>query len=123
MASLASQVQAYLISKGKTEEQAKGFFSNEPAEIELTDTGSGAKITTWNVSGIKKPTNSQLTAVDADATKLNTNNAVKKKRRREYNSLADQLDMLYKDIVADKLDTTGDWAKHIKAVKDANPKS
>ena len=26
------------------------------------------------------------------------------------------------DIVAGKLDTTGTWATHIKAVKDANPK-
>ena len=39
-----------------------------------------------------------------------------------YSSLGDQLDMLYQDIVAGKLDTTGTWATHIKAVKDANPK-
>jgi len=39
-----------------------------------------------------------------------------------YASFGDQLDMLYKDIVAGKLDTTGMWATHIKAVKDANPK-
>ena len=39
-----------------------------------------------------------------------------------YASFGDQLDMLYKDIVAGKLDTTGVWATHIKAVKDANPK-
>jgi hypothetical protein len=39
-----------------------------------------------------------------------------------YASLEDQLDMLYHDIVAGKLDTTGTWATHIKAVKDANPK-
>ncbi len=39
-----------------------------------------------------------------------------------YASLGDQLDMLYKDILAGKLDTTGTWATHIKAVKDANPK-
>ena len=39
-----------------------------------------------------------------------------------YASLGDQLDMLYKDIVAGKLDTTGTWATHIKTVKDANPK-
>ena len=38
-----------------------------------------------------------------------------------YASLGDQLDMLYKDIVAGTLDTTGTWATHIKAVKDANP--
>jgi len=39
-----------------------------------------------------------------------------------YASLGDQLDMLYKDMLAGKLDTTGTWATHIKAVKDANPK-
>ena len=39
-----------------------------------------------------------------------------------YASIGDQLDMLYKDIVAGKLDTTGTWATHVKAVKDANPK-
>ena len=39
-----------------------------------------------------------------------------------YASFGDLLDMLYKDIVAGKLDTTGTWATHIKAVKDANPK-
>ena len=41
---------------------------------------------------------------------------------KTYASFGDQLDMLYKDIVAAKLDTTGTWATHIKAVKDANPK-
>jgi len=30
--------------------------------------------------------------------------------------------MLYADMLAGKLDTTGTWATHIKAVKDANPK-
>ena len=39
-----------------------------------------------------------------------------------YASAGDQLDMLYKDLLAGKLDATGTWAKHIKAVKDANPK-
>ena len=39
-----------------------------------------------------------------------------------YSSIGDQLDMLYKDMLAGKLDTTGTWATHIKAVKDANPK-
>ena len=40
----------------------------------------------------------------------------------KYDEIGNQLDMLYKDIVAGKLDTTGTWATHIKAVKDANPK-
>ena len=62
------------------------------------------------------------TTLDAEAV------AVKYKTDRTINgsttyaSFGDQLDMLYKDIVAGKLDTTGTWATHIKAVKDANPK-
>ena len=39
-----------------------------------------------------------------------------------YASFGDQLDMLYADMKAGKLDTNGTWATHIKAVKDANPK-
>ncbi len=67
--------------------------------------------------------------IDAARTTLNTEAAaVKYKTDRTthgskiYASFGDQLDMLYKDIVAGKLDTTGTWATHIKAVKDANPK-
>ena len=50
------------------------------------------------------------------------NDSYRSKRRESYDSLPNQLDMLYKDILAGKLDTTGTWATHIKAVKDANPK-
>ena len=39
-----------------------------------------------------------------------------------YAPIGDQLDMLYKDIVAGTLTTSGTLATHIKAVKDANPK-
>ena len=39
-----------------------------------------------------------------------------------YDTIGNQLDMLYADMIAGKLDTTGTWATHIKAVKDANPK-
>ena len=46
----------------------------------------------------------------------------KSQRRAAYDSVVNQLDMLYADMLAGKLDTTGTWATHIKAVKDANPK-
>ena len=39
-----------------------------------------------------------------------------------YDTIGNQLGMLYDDMVAGKLDETGTWATHIKAVKDANPK-
>jgi hypothetical protein len=50
------------------------------------------------------------------------NKEYKLNRKKEYKSLADQLDQLYHDMVAGKLDSTGEWAKSIKAVKDANAK-
>ena len=67
--------------------------------------------------------------IDTARTELNTEAAkVKYKTDRTtngktiYASFGDQLDMLYADMKAGKLDTTGTWATHIKAVKDANPK-
>ena len=67
--------------------------------------------------------------IDAARTTLNAEAAAVKYQTDRttngsttYDSFGDQLDMLYKDIVAGKLDTTGTWATHIKAVKDANPK-
>ena len=67
--------------------------------------------------------------IDAARTTLNTEDAaVKFKTDRTtygsttYASIGDQLDMLYKDIVAGTVTTSGTWATHIKAVKDANPK-
>tara|TARA_Y100000114_G_scaffold120657_1_gene115697 strand:+ start:504 stop:884 length:381 start_codon:yes stop_codon:yes gene_type:complete len=42
----------------------------------------------------------------------------KSKRRAEYKSVVDQLDQLYHDMTAGKLDATGEWHKAIKAVKD-----
>jgi len=45
-----------------------------------------------------------------------------RKRLDTYPDLGDQLDNLYKDILAGKVDSTGEFAKAIKAVKDAHPK-
>jgi hypothetical protein len=46
------------------------------------------------------------------------NDSYKSKRRAEYKNIADQLDQLYHDMTAGKLDATGEWHKDIKAVKD-----
>ena len=44
------------------------------------------------------------------------------KRRREYEKVREQLDLLYHDMTAEKLDTTGEWYKSVKAIKDKYPK-
>ena len=62
------------------------------------------------------------TTLDAEAAAVKYKTDRTTNGSKIYASFGDQLDMLYKDIVAGKLDTTGTWATHIKAVKDANPK-
>ena len=87
------------------------------------DDGTGA----FDASGNSISLDQSL--IDAARTTLNTEAAaVKYKTDRTtdgstiYASFGDQLDMLYKDIVAGTITTSCTWATHIKAVKDANPK-
>ncbi len=90
-------------------------------------------ITIDDGTGAFKADGSQITLVqsDIDAARVTLDAeaaAVKYKTDRTtngsttYDSYGNQLDMLYADMLAGKLDTTGTWATHIKAVKDANPK-
>ena len=60
--------------------------------------------------------------LDAEAAAVKYKTDRTKNGSTVYASFGDQLDMLYADMLAGKLDTTGTWATHIKAVKDANPK-
>ena len=79
-------------------------------------------VLTWKDSDQTEPTKSQL---DAEKTRLETDYANKKyqrDRKDKYPEIGDQLDNLYKDILAGKVDATGEFAKAIKAVKDSIPK-
>ena len=67
-------------------------------------------------------TQSSVDAARVELNKLNYRTDRTTNGSTVYSSLGDQLDMLYADMLAGKLDTTGTWATHIKAVKDANPK-
>jgi len=90
-------------------------------------------VTVDDGTGAFKADGSQITLVQSDIDTARTTldaeaAAVKYKTDRTtngsttYDSYGNQLDMLYADMLAGKLDTTGTWATHIKAVKDANPK-
>ena len=46
------------------------------------------------------------------------NTGYKDNRKKEYKSVVEQLDQLYHDMTAGKLDATGEWHKAIKTVKD-----
>jgi hypothetical protein len=49
-------------------------------------------------------------------------NAYVDSRVSEYPEITEQLDLLYKDMLADKGDKTGAWFAAVKAVKDKYPK-
>ena len=63
--------------------------------------------------------------VSAEINRINTqytNDKYRRDRKAKYPEIGDQLDNLYKDILAGKVDSTGEFAKAIKAIKDSNPK-
>ena len=116
MAGLHTKVKLYLEANSKTEAE---LYSDN---IELQNDGSGDYIKSWNVSDLTEPTADQLANCDAAANTSETLNVVLSTRKKEYKDFGHQLDLLYHDMTAGKLDGTGEWHKHIKAVKDANSK-
>ena len=87
------------------------------------DDGFGAfKTDGTQITLIQSEIDAARVTLDAEAAAIKYKTDRTENGSTTYASFGDQLDMLYKDIVAGKLDTTGTWATHIKAVKDANPK-
>ena len=111
MAQLKTKVFLYCEANGKTVDFGK--------DVLLQNDGSGAYIKEWNVSGLAKPSDSQIASYETAGNAKEADGNIRRARRGSYLSITDQLDLLYKDMVAGKLDTTGEWAKAIKAVKDA----
>ena len=116
MAQLYTKVKLYLEANSKTWDGTKISL------VSLQNDGSGEYIKTWNYDGLDKPTDEQLASYETAGNAAETLNGVLNKRRKEYPELKEQLDLLYKDMAADKGDKTGEWFKAVKKVKDDNPK-
>ena len=115
MASLWTKVTKYLEANSKT-------WDAEENNIVLQNDGSGDYINTWNVSGLAKPTDDQIASYETAGNTAETLQGVLNTRASAYPELKEQLDLLYKDMAADKGDKTGEWFKAVKKVKDDNPK-
>tara|TARA_Y100000034_G_C6630101_1_gene275038 strand:- start:12 stop:362 length:351 start_codon:yes stop_codon:yes gene_type:complete len=113
MAATYWKIAQYLISKGKTEAEAKELFDNRKI-ILLKPFDEPERISNWDVTGITEPTTGELDAVDADATTAYNNNRTRKTRKKAYGNIGDQLDEIYHNI--------DDWKAKIKAVKEKFPK-
>jgi len=113
MASLYTKVKLYIEANSKTWDDEK---------VSLQNDGSGDYIKSWTYEGLAKPNDSQIASYETAGNAAETLMSVLKKRKTEYLSWNEQLDKLYHDIDDGKLDKTGSWYTHIKAVKDANSK-
>ena len=113
MSSLSTKVKLYLKANSKTWDDTK---------VSLQNDGSGDYIKTWTYDGLDKPTDEQLASYETAGNTAEALSGVLNKREKEYKDFGYQLDLLYHDMTAGKLDNTGEWHKHIKAVKDANSK-
>jgi len=115
MAMLYTKVKLYLEANSKT-------WDAEENNIKLENEGSGDFISSWNVSGLDKPTDSQIASYETAGNTTESLFDILETRRISYPDLREQLDLLYKDMAADKGDKTGEWFKAVKKVKDDNPK-
>ena len=76
----------------------------------------------WLDSKQTEPTADELAAEVTRLQGVYDGNAYQRTRATAYAEIKEQLDQLYHDMTAGKLDATGEWHKAIKAVKDATPK-
>ena len=110
MASLSSKVSKYAADNGV----ASIDFTKDVMLQDDSD-GKGPYIKEWNLS-IAKPTDAQLSAVEAAADLSERQAAVRSARRTAYGDLGAQLDMQYHDNV----DGTTTWKDHVAKVKNDN---
>jgi len=109
MARLITKIKKYLEDNSKTWETER-----DNIDVRNESDGNGDYIHTWSVSGLNKPTNSQLASYETASNTEESNNTVRATRKKLYGNIGDQLDEIYKDIDA--------WKARIKKIKDDNPK-
>ena len=115
MANLKTKVELYLKANSK-------IWDSNKILIQDDSDGNGPYIKEWNIDGLAKPSDSQIASYETAGNAAEALSGILAKRKKEYKDIGHQLDLLYHDMTAGKLDNTGEWHKHIKAVKDANSK-
>ena len=107
MANLSTKIKLYCEANGVSNVD---FLK----DVLLQNDGSGDYIKEWNVSGLAKPNDSQISSYETAGNTKESNNTVRSTRKNLYGDIGDQLDEIYKDIDA--------WKARIKKIKDDNPK-
>jgi len=100
----------------------EAIFKAYPDCTKVDDAEGAFKIDGTKITLVQSDIDAARSSLDSEAAKVKYKTDRTTNGSTIYASFGDQLDMLYADMLAGKLDTTGTWATHIKAVKDANPK-
>ena len=96
MATLNKKIRQYLEDNSKVyEDELDNFILQNDSD------GNGDYIKSWNVSGLAKPSDSQLDSYNAAADTLETKNIAIGKRLKEYPSLGDIADAIFKKEAGD----------------------
>tara|TARA_B110000438_G_C15597012_1_gene556301 strand:- start:4 stop:333 length:330 start_codon:yes stop_codon:yes gene_type:complete len=96
-------------------------FKPEDFKLQDNSDGKGVFIAEWN-SKSPQPSESDITTAHNEHEAEYDAAAYQRTRAAAYPELKEQLDLLYHDMTAGKLDATGEWHKAVKAVKDATAK-
>ena len=108
MENLSLKIKLYLEKNSKN-------YNNERNNFELQNNTCISFISSWNVSGVSKPTDEQLNAFESEATKLENNAIAVSNRQKEYGTVAKQIEFITeKGLEA--------WKTNVQAIKTKYPK-
>ena len=88
----------------------------------IDDTAGAFKEDGTKITLVQSNIDAARVTLDTEAAKVKYKTDRTTNGSTTYDTIENQLDMLYADMLAGKLDTTGTGATHMKSVKDANPK-
>ena len=108
MASLFTKTKLYIEENSETWDSTK---------VSLQNDGSGDYIKNWTYS-FDKPTDSQLASYETAGNNVETNLRIDLKRRKQYGTWQQQMEMVYKD----QKNGTTTFKDHCDKVRSDNPK-
>tara|TARA_R100001079_G_C4395352_1_gene129058 strand:+ start:439 stop:783 length:345 start_codon:yes stop_codon:yes gene_type:complete len=113
MARLVTKIKKYLEDNSKTWEKEQ-----DNIDVRNESDGNGDYIHTWSVSGLDKPTDSQLASYETAGNTAETNAGIDATRRSQYGTWQQQMEMIYKD----QKNGTSTFKDHCDKVRSDNPK-
>ena len=114
MALLNTKIRLYCEANSKT----ANFGLDGNILLQDDGNGSGPYIKTWNVSGLDKPTDSQIASYETAGNAVETNAGIDATRRSQYLGWEQQMEMVYKD----QKNGTTTFKDHCDKVRSDNPK-